>query len=140
MARHKLLDDDAEAAPAAAVIGISSHVPDYRLCWALNRSLGLDLERRRNDIVEHVRGKDLHYPVFQQAGADGAAPWALVSNLCGKRRLIAAEKQADYFLVIDPETADRETNLLHRLRSTDFVLHARTIDMNKLRDGHKLLL
>ncbi|MBK8225722.1 MAG: IPExxxVDY family protein [Flavobacteriales bacterium] len=140
MAKHKLVDEEEDTAQKVSVIGISCHVPDYRLCWALNLSLGLGLERRRTDIVEHVRGKDLHYPVFQQVGADGMAVWWLICNLCGKRRLIADQKQADYFLVIDQETAEREADLILRLRSTEFVLLAYPVDINESRNGHKLLL
>ena len=66
--------------------------------------------------------------------------WSLICNLCGKRRLIADQKQADYFLVIDQETAERETDLILRLRSTEFVLLAYPIDINELRNGNKLLL
>ena len=103
MAKHKLVDEEEDTVPKVSVIGISCHVPDYRLCWALNLALGLGLERRRTDIVEHARGKDLHYPVFQQVGAEGMTTWSLICNLCGKRRLIADQKQADYFLVIDQD-------------------------------------
>ncbi|MBK6341839.1 MAG: IPExxxVDY family protein [Flavobacteriales bacterium] len=140
MAKHKLVDEEEDTVPKVSVIGISCHVPDYRLCWALNLALGLGLERRRTDIVEHARGKDLHYPVFQQVGAEGMTTWSLICNLCGKRRLIADQKQADYFLVIDQETAERETDLILRLRSTEFVLLAYPIDINELRNGNKLLL
>lgn len=140
MAKHKLISEEEEPASMAVVIGISSHVPDYRLCWALNKALGLDLARRRDDIVEHARNKELHYPVFQHGGPDGAITWSLVCNTCGKRRLIAGQKQADYILVIDHETAEREHDLVPRLRATEFVLLAYPIELNELRNGHKLLL
>ena len=106
MPKHKLADE--AAAPDVTVIGISCHVPDYRLCWSLNKALGLELERRREDIVERARGKDLHYPVFQQNGPEGIIAWALVCNTCGKRRLLPDQKEADLFLVVDQETAERE--------------------------------
>ena len=37
------------------LIGISSHVNDYRLCWSLNRSLGIALARF---TVEYFREPD----------------------------------------------------------------------------------
>ena len=138
MPKHKLSDE--AAAPDVTVIGISRHVPDYRLCWSLNKTLGLELERRREDIVERVRGKELHYPVFQQSGEEGIISWALVCNTCGKRRLVPDQKEADLFLVIDQETAEREGDLLPRVRSAEFVLLAFAIEMASLRNGHKLLL
>jgi len=138
MPKHKLTDE--ASAPDVTVIGISCHVPDYRLCWSLNKALGLELERRREDIVERARGKDLHYPVFQQHGPEGIIAWALVCNTCGKRRLLTDQKGADLFLVVDQETAEREEDLLPRLRAAEFVLLAYPIEMADLRNGHKLLL
>jgi hypothetical protein len=138
MPKHKLADE--AAAPDVTVIGISCHVPDYRLCWSLNKALGLELERRREDIVERARGQDLHYPVFQQNGPEGIIAWALVCNTCGKRRLLPDQKEADLFLVVDQETAEREEDLLPRLRAAEFVLLAYPIEMAGLRNGHKLLL
>lgn len=126
-------------APEVAIFGISCHVPDYRLCWAMNRALGLELARRRNDIVEASRGKELHYPVFQQTAPDGMATWTLVCNTCGKRRLISEQKEADFLLLVEEQTANREEDLLFRLRTVEFVLTAYPINWSELRMGHKLL-
>ena len=76
MPKHKLSDE--AAAPDVTVIGISCHVPDYRLCSSLHKTFGLELERRREDIVERVRGKELHHPVFQHGGGEGISSRALV--------------------------------------------------------------
>lgn len=138
MAKLRLYDE--AVPPRAAVIGISCHVPDYRLCWSLNKSLGLALQRRKQDIVEHARGKELHYPVFEQRSEEGDPDIALIGNACGRRRLIPGQKEADFFLVLsgrDDQEADR---LLQRLRPAEFVLAAFTVDFGALRMGHKLLL
>ena len=85
MPKYRLVED---VTPTVEVFGISCHVPDYRLCWSLNRALGLDLTRRRDDIVEEVKGKALHYPVFEQRDEDEELRWWLVCNLCGKPMVI----------------------------------------------------
>lgn len=126
--------------PQLEVFGISCHVPDYRLCWSLNRGLGLDLTRRREDIVEEVKGRALHYPVFEQRDDEEELRWWLVANLCGKRRLLPQQKQADFFLVADAATAAREEELFERLRGAEFVLTAYVVDQGSLKMGHKLLL
>jgi len=137
MAKYKL---EEKSAPPLEVFAISCHVPDYRLCWSLNRGLGLELTRRREAIVEQVRGKELHYTVFQQADADSVARWSLVSNMCGKRRLLSSQKQADYFLLVDPEADEPQTALTERLRQCEFVLTAFPVDLDTIKSGHKLLL
>ncbi len=138
MPKLKLTDE--EVLPRAAVIGLSCHVPDYRLCWSLNRGLGLALQRRRHDIVEPAQGKELHYPVFEQTDDEGAAAIALVGNVCGRKRLIPGQKEADYFLVLSDRDERDAERLLESLRRAEFVLAAFPLDFASLRMGHKLLL
>lgn len=126
--------------PKVKVFGISCHVPDYRLCWSLNRALKLDLSRRRKDIIEEVKGKALHYSVFEKPDEDGVARWSLICNTCGRRKLLSDQKAADFFLVVDHETALREPGILERLRDSEFVLTAFPLQMDELKMGHKLLL
>lgn len=137
MAKYRL---DETTPPPLEAFAISSHVPDYRLCWSLNRGLGLDLMRKRDAIVEQLRGKELHYTVFQQTDADGAVQWSLVCNTCGKRRLVPSQKTADYFLLVDPENTEPRTGLTERLRRCEFVLTAYPVDIDRMKSGHKLLL
>lgn len=137
MPRYRL---DGEVAPNVEVFGISCHVPDYRLCWSLNRSLGLCLTRRRADIVEGTKDGALHYPVFEQMDEEGMRFWWLVGNTCGKRRLLPQQKQADFFLVMDTGAVARDPSLIGRLRGAEFVLTAYAIEPGALKMGHKLLL
>lgn len=137
MAKYRL---DERVTPNVKVFGLSCHVPDYRLCWSLNRSLGLDLSRRLTNIVEESKGRALHYTVFDQADDDGLVRWSLVCNVCGRRKLIPSQKQADFFLLVDQETAARDMRILERLRAAEFILTAYPIDMGELKSGHKLLL
>ena len=63
-----------------------------------------------------------------------------MANLCGKRRLLPQQKQADFFLVVDAGTAAHEQALFDRLRGAEFVLTAYVVDQGSLKMGHKLLL
>ncbi|MFN3875241.1 MAG: IPExxxVDY family protein [Flavobacteriales bacterium] len=138
MPKHKL--DAVDALPQVAVVAISCHVPDYRLCWSLNRALGLRLERRAQDITERAKDKELRFTVFDHRDAEGGPQWTLVSNACGKRRLIASQQQADFFLVVGQDAPGLEGDLLARLRAAEFVLMAYPVDIAQLRMSHKLLL
>ena len=126
--------------PKVVAFGISCHVPDYRLCWSLNRALGLDLTRRRSDILEENKGRKLHFPVFEQADEEGGLRWSLVCNTCGRSKLVPDHKAADYYLLIDQETALREERILERVRAAEFVLTAFPVSLDELKSGHKLLL
>lgn len=137
MAKFRL---DERIVPKVTVLAISSHVADYRLCWSLNRTLGLDLSRCREDIADGSDAGVQHYSAFLQRDDEGEVQWSLVSNNNGTRHLIPKEHQADYFLLVDRDTANAEPTLLDRVRSAEFVLTAYPVDFDRLRMGHKLLL
>jgi hypothetical protein len=130
---------DMDPDPEVTIIGISSHVKDYRLCWSLNRSMGLSFARRREDIVDGSPARPAHFPVFDHMDPDHDARLTLVSNHGADGILLKEHKQADYFLVADNELADTMPDLLDRVRRAEFVLTAFTLDFEHLREGHKLL-
>ena len=136
MARFKL---ELEPDPDVSIIGISCHEQHYRLCWALNRSTGMNLSRRREDISENIDGRRSRYATFDHMDPDTNARCTLVRNHGGDGYLLHEFKQADYFLVIDNVLAEREPPLLDLVRSTEFVLAAFPLELSHLRAGHKLL-
>ena len=137
MAKLKL---DLEPDPAVTVIGISSHVNDYRLCWSINRSVGLELTRRRTDISEETNGILARYSAYDHVDESTQARFTLVNNHCGDGILLKEHRQADYFLVVDNELVENTPDLLDRVRNADFVLTAFPLAFEQLRAGHKLLL
>lgn len=136
MAKIKL---DLEPDPEVSIFGISSHVNDYRLCWSLNRSLGLHFRRSKNDIVEMEAGIQKEFAVFEHHDHELEARYLLVSNHATDGILITEQRQTDYFLVADNILAERNPEMLQGLRDTEFVLTAYTLDFASLRKGHKLL-
>ncbi len=136
MAKVKLdLDPD----PEVTIIGISSHVNDYRLCWALNRSMGLSLTRRRQDITDTTGGHLARFATFDHGDPEGGERLTLVHNHCGDGILLREQRQADFFLVVDNAVAETRPDLLERLRRTEFVLAVFPLSFGQLRAGHKLL-
>jgi len=136
MAKLKL---DLEPDPEVTVIGISSHVNDYRLCWSLNRSMGLALRRCDADIVDGGPGRSTAYAAFVHTEEDPEGRYLLVSNHGTDGILIKEQRQADFFMVVDNAIAEREPELLQRIRAAEFVLTAFDLPFADLRMGHKLL-
>jgi hypothetical protein len=125
--------------PEVLLVGISSHVNDYRLCWSLNRSLGINLARRRNDIVEPGPVKDLHFAAFDHLDTDQNVRWTLVNNHGDDAILVKEQRQADFFLIVDENAPIAPADLLQQVRASDFVLTAYLLAYQDLRSGHKLL-
>lgn len=136
MAKLKL---DLEPDPEVTVIGISSHVNDYRLCWSLNKSLGLTLSRCEKDIVETHQGRSTTYALFAHDVPELEGGYLLVNNHGTDGILLKEQRNADFFLVVDDSVAEREPDLLDRVRAAEFVLTAFPLPFANIRMGHKLL-
>ncbi len=137
MAKYKL---DLQPDPEVVVVGISSHVKDHRLCWAINRSLDLALTRRRTPLTEEVAGRTLTYMVYDHEAEDNTGRYTLVNNHSADGCLLKEQRQTDYFLVVDRELAQQHPDLLDRLRATDHILTAFLLPYDHLKEGYKLLL
>jgi len=125
--------------PEVMLVGISSHVNDYRLCWALNRRLGINLARRQEDIVEPGPRKPLHFAVFEHLDTENQARWTLVNNHGDDGILVKEQRQADFFLIVEEGVPISPDELLARVRQSEFVLMAFALNYQDLRSGHKLL-
>lgn len=136
MTKHRL---DMEPDPEVMLIGISCHVNDYRLCWALNRSLGISLTRREKDIHDPGPERMAHYSVFDHTDEESQASFMLVNNHCGDGILVKEHKQVDYFLVVDESAPISPEELIDHVRKTDFVLTAYALNARTERGAHKLL-
>lgn len=136
MAKLKLEND---ILPDAQIIAISSHVNDYRLCWSLNRSLGIALSRRSRDIGSDGPEQRAFFPVFSHEAEDGDTLFSLVGNHAPEGVLIASQRQADFFLVADGDGRPDPAELLDSVRKAEFVLTAYTLDIQTIKGAYKLL-
>lgn len=120
------------------VIGISCHESAHRLCWSLNKALGLELARR-SDVVDDD-GPRSCYSAFEHVVEPDGFCWLLLNNHSGSGILIRSQRSIDYFLVMDPELHESHPDVLERVKAADFVLTAYDLPFKQLRNGHKLLL
>ncbi|HMW96007.1 MAG TPA: IPExxxVDY family protein [Flavobacteriales bacterium] len=135
MAKHKL---DMDPDPEVMLIGISCHENDYRLCWALNRELGINLARRSSDVTAPGPEKLASYSAFDHDD-EHEAHWTLVHNHSNDGVLLKEHKQADYFLIVDESAPITPQELIERVRRTEFVLTAYPLDARTERGAHILL-
>lgn len=135
MARYKL---DFSPEPEVHLIAISSHVKDYRLCWSLNKGLGLRMARRATDIYGDGPEGRVGFPVFDQFGETDEATWSLVGNHAPEGVLVPEQRQADYFLVMGMESPLPLEAVLDAVRGAQFVLAAYSLLPNTLKSAHKI--
>ncbi|MFZ1687912.1 MAG: IPExxxVDY family protein [Flavobacteriales bacterium] len=136
MAKLKL---DIAPDPELTIIGISSHEKDYRLCWALNKELNIELGRTDTDVILNEEGHSTSFPVFEHVDEEENLHVTLVHNRSAGGLLLKEQKLADYFLMLNNDAPFETDDLLARVRATPFVLTAFPLDYHSLREGHKLL-
>jgi hypothetical protein len=123
------------------LIGISSHYHDYRLCWAINKTLDFDLERVDNEIIVHKRNNLplLTFSSFSFICPESEVMFELISNRNAEGFLIPEMKQADYFLKIDDYYSESISELLQKLKSISMVNMAFQIDPENLRSKYNFI-
>jgi hypothetical protein len=95
---HKLTGS---AANPYKLIGISSHENDYRLSWAVNNQLGLNLLRIDDlTVIRKSLAEDTSFSQFQHTDDTKMVKINLISNRCPDGFLIREMKNIDFFFQI----------------------------------------
>ena len=128
MAKHVLkLEDDYDF----ILVGISCHLKDYRLGWALNKQLDIELIKREKDleIFDRKEGKVERFAMSEYIDEETETIYSLVANRCADGYLVPEHRQADYFLIIREGFHLDEEELASCIKGIDFVLTAFTVNI-----------
>jgi hypothetical protein len=131
-----------------SIIGISSHLKDYRLSFNINRKLNFQL-KKLNDLVI-IKGKNnetqkyslYHYeqPDTQNEQPDTQNIFYLISNNNPNGKLIPSQKQTDYFLLIKDIINDQRKNkIVKTLKAIRNVLMVYEINPNTIKNIDSIL-
>lgn len=81
------------------LLGLSCHIPDYRLAWLLNKTLDIDLERKEDiDLKLNRKNDEGFFSYFQHDDQESFTTINLISNRCEKGYFANEVKQLDFFL------------------------------------------
>jgi len=122
------------------LIGISSHFHDYRVCWAINKSLDFELERSESEIIVREVNKELlAFSTYIFICSETEVMFELISNRNADGFLIPEMKQADYFLKLDDFYPESTSEIVRRLSAITMVNMAFEIDVETLRSKYNLI-
>lgn len=123
------------------LIGISCHARDYRLCWSLNNSLGLQLEKvYRENANEGLKKNGVAIEsFFLYNDKEGRISYQLLLNKHNNNLLLPEQKMADYLLIIDGINETLFEGLMKKLKQTDSVIAAFVIDVQSLKSKENLI-
>lgn len=122
-----------------ALIGISCHTKDYRLCWEINRALFIDLIRTA-DLEINKKGELNTYSFYEFVDEENYLEYYLISNLSNNGYLVAEQKKVDFFLLLKGNTSNHQIqDIIFKINSLSLVLTSFNIDPNQLKSKQNLL-
>ena len=124
------------------LLGISCHLKDYRLCWAINSgNMGIDFVKADELVIQLKKQEEPSiFSQFIYDDDDNNLCFNLIANRGTQGYLIPEQKQADYLLMITGNFTEGQTkSLLTEIKKIDFILTAFTIDVESLKSKQNLL-
>lgn len=137
MAKHKL---SFEEAFDFELIGICSSHSDYRLTWAINQSLDIQLEKGKDFLVVGKKDVQHLHSFYDYFDEEEHIEYYLIKNLSNNYKQLVPEKdQVDYFLVIKNNFVREINDILIWLKENDSILTAFIFDPNELKSKSNLV-
>lgn len=147
------------------LIGISSHEKDYRICWALNKKLELDLKKIESlEIKGKKQTTPSYFSFFVFDKEEDFLEYSVIANFSENKSLdsknnslfgatidsnehhsenellIPEQKQMNYFFVVRGEVDDDEAEeIVKKIKEIDVVLTAIRIDPTQLKSKQNLI-
>lgn len=137
MAKLKLeLDDDYDF----DLIGICSSFTDYRLCWGINQSLSIRLERSEDYSVENKKDGESFFSFYEYFNESTEEDYFLIKNQSYTyKKLIPEQDKIDYFLIIKNNYETNIDDLVTKLKALDSVLTAFSFNVEDLKSKSNLI-
>ncbi len=120
------------------LIGISCNEKDYRLCWALNHALGIDLVRMENEGIAS-RAHLENFPFFEYTNEENGCIYRLLANRFEARTLMKELKTIDFLFLIQGEDANLH-EIITKLNKIDLIFLATEIEIDNLKERDLLFL
>ena len=121
------------------LIGICSHIKDYRLSWELNNGLGFDLSKDQ-DFELSLKGVHQSFSFFSFIDEDNLTEYYLLSNRSETGTLIPEQNNCDYFLLIKGNSGNGEkSSLIRKISALKHVLTSFEVNVEELKSKNNLL-
>lgn len=121
------------------LIGICSHIKDYRLVWELNKALEFDLAKEK-DFELSIKGELQAHSFFSYFDDDNLQEYYLLNNRSEKGLLIPEENKCDYFLLLKGNAIEqKQKELIQEISAIKHVLTTYAIDVEGLKSKDNLL-
>jgi|TARA_B100001094_G_C18190702_1_gene806975 hypothetical protein len=124
------------------LLGICCHEKDYRLCWAVNSTLNLNLSKASEDIelIFNKESKpDANFSIYSYHNKFNSEEYYLISNKCQRTWLVPEKSHFDFFLMVKSDEKKSYNFYLNKLRSIPFILTANHVVVEQLKSKENLI-
>lgn len=123
-----------------SVIGISSQLKDYRLCWFINHALELEFSRQDDLDLLLENGSTSYFSCYHHTFENLETEFYLVSNKGTAGLFIPENKETDFILMANQRLSHaEEKKLVQLLNRLPDVQAAYLIDAETLKSKENLL-
>jgi len=126
--------------PDFAMLAISSHQPDYRMCWLLNNTLEFDMMRVDDFEVHRANGENISFPMFSFVHEENHVTYILLKNSSHSGYLIPEMKKLDYFFFITGAYRDDDIEEIEKkIKEISQVLTAFRVNPDEVKSAKHLI-
>ena len=135
MAVHKLILDDDFEESIFTLIAIHCTIEDYRLAYLINKNLGINLVRQKNDL-DFSNGKST-YSIYEWEDEKQRLSWYLVSNICKTNDV--HQVKTGLLFQNNQSVTKKEKHIINTIQNIPQIITAYTIDQNQLKSKDNLI-
>ena len=123
-----------------SIIGICSHLKDYKLCWNLNKVLKSNLSKYEDFSFNGKNSIDEKYSFFYYNDQNNRNIIFLLSNKKNNIPLLEKIPEADFLLIIKGVFSGQRTDeLISALKKTSNILTVFLVNMDKIKEMNSFL-
>ncbi len=123
-----------------SLIGISTSLKGYKLCWEINNLLNFNLIRY-DDIELIKKDMSIHFAVYKYEIEEDFTSFYLISNNNKNINLLPERKEADFLLMIkEPISNDEINSYIKKLRNINNIQIAFNIIPETLKSRNNLII
>jgi len=118
------------------LLGISSHENDYRLSWALNKHMPLNLSKANDVIIPASKNTpEHHFSCYSNENENTTTEYLLISNRSETGYFSHVHKNIDFLLRISSITPFTEKEkYLAALKQIDLITMVFELDISKIKN------
>lgn len=122
------------------VYGLNTTSVDYKLCWSINKVLGLAMKKVDALGVFAKQNGTTQHNCFAHTDEHIMRSYHLLENKRGNSLYLPEVKEADFLFIMSEGDFDSDDETIKNLKSIRSVLMAFEINLDKLKHKQNLLL